>query len=124
MPCPLFVPETVVPGSAAASPLGAVFRGSCAANAVADDALLQRCNTGYAREVCQHAAGLDADAVRFRIRAHAGGAIEIAWSTERDHHPVAVGILSLTDNAGDTGTLDRQARACASVYLQKTGNVW
>ncbi|MCU1326346.1 MAG: hypothetical protein JWN34_1716 [Bryobacterales bacterium] len=124
MPCPLFVPETVIAGSTAAFPLGAVFHGSCAAHVVADDGLLQRCNTGYARQVCPQAAEIQTDAVRFRIRGHAAGVIEIAWSTERDHHPVAVGVLSLEKATDKPGTLEQQARACAGVYLQNTGLAW
>ena len=118
------MPETPIPGSPAASPLGAGFTGSCASGGSPAELLLPHCNHGYARSFCPHANAVEADAARFRICSHAGGVIEIAWSTERDHHPVAVGILRLTEAATNPAPLEQQARACAKVYLQRTGAAW
>jgi len=107
--------------------LGAIFTGSCHSDGSAhasEELVRDGCNTGYARNRCLHAAALDVDAVRFRIQSHAKGVIQIAWSSERDHHPVAVGTLQLRQDVVDGSPLDQQGRACAAVYLQRTGAAW
>ena len=43
----------------------------------------------------QHAAQSDADAFRFLIKSNRDGVVEVAWSSERNHHPVAVGTLTV-----------------------------
>ena len=69
------------------------------------------------------AAQSDADAFRFLIRANHDGVVDVAWSSERNHHPVAVGTLSLTasDPVPDGKPLERQARACVDAYFRQTG---
>jgi len=127
MACPLFVPGTALAGSPPASPLGAIFTGCCQAAAAADisdDLLRHGCNTGYARARCSHAAAVEVDAVRFRIKSHSDGVISVAWSSERDHHPVGVGVLELKPQPEQASPLEQQARACAAVYLQRTGAAW
>ncbi len=116
MACPLFLPANP-------APLSDLYSGECAAEpgqAVTED-LLPSCNHGYARATCGRAAQLDADAFRFLIRADHGGTIDVAWSSERDHHPVAVGTLGISV-AGpvEREPLERQARACVEAYLHQT----
>jgi len=122
MACPLFLPGTPLP----ASPLSDLYGGECAAEVgalIPVDVLRQCCNAGYARDSCRRAAQSDADAFRFLIKARRDGAVDVAWSSERDHHPVAVGTLAVDCNGGttETGPLERQARAFASAYLRQIG---
>jgi len=132
MPCPLFLPDsplggTALAGSASAAPLGAVFEGLCGVDPQAEipeSLLKQGCNTGYARDKCPRAAAIENDATRFRIKSHISGIIEVAWSLERDHHPVAVGTLRLAELPETSEPLELQARACAAVYLRRTGAGW
>jgi hypothetical protein len=47
--------------------------------------------------------------------------VEIAWSIERNHHPVAVGRLDVETSEEPSGdVLAQQAYACAMAYLRKT----
>ena len=73
-------------------------------------------------DCCARAAQSDADAFRFLIKAHRDGVVDVAWSSERNHHPVAVGILAISSIAGapESGPLERQARAYAAAYLRQT----
>jgi hypothetical protein len=118
MACPLFLPE------ARPAPLTDLYSGECAAepgSKVAAD-LLHSCNHGYARAACQRAAQSNSDAFRFLIRANHGGMIDVAWSSERDHHPVAVGTLSLSaTGAAERSPLECQARTCVDAYFRQNG---
>ena len=126
MPCPLFLPASPIDGPVAdAMPLGDVFGGRCAADVdtlVPIDKLRGCCNFGYARAVCERAAGIDVDAARFLIKSDHDGVTQVAWSTERNHHPVAVGTLqiSISSQAGEE-PLERQARAYVSSWMRRTG---
>ncbi|MDP9171813.1 MAG: hypothetical protein M3N54_14450 [Acidobacteriota bacterium] len=126
MPCPLFQPTVPLGGFAPDSaPLGDLYGGECAAAAgtlIPLDTIRQYCNFGYARAACDRAAGVEADATRFLVQSHAGGSVHLAWVTEANHHPLAVGAMSLS-TTGPTGDrpLDRQARAHMSSYLRRTG---
>lgn len=114
MPCPLFLPVSPLAGFAD------LHGGECAAQPGASipiDTLRRCCNNGYARAVCGHAAQSDADAFRFLIKSHRDGAVGVAWSIERDHHPVAVGTLLVTNAVASEGPLERQARACVQAYF-------
>jgi len=88
---------------------------------------MQRCcNLGYARRECERAASHEADAVRFLIRGVADETAEVAWSSERDHHPVAAGTLHipLTGDAEDASeTIEMQARAYVAGYVRHSGRV-
>jgi hypothetical protein len=112
--CPLFLPELSDPSE-----------GHCAGDLAAIipvDTLRRCCNRGYARAVCERAAGSEADAMRFLVKSHRGGAVEVAWSIERNHHPVAVGSIKVTlATAEDASPLERQARVCAEAYLRQVG---
>jgi hypothetical protein len=121
MACPLFLP---------ASPLAGftdLYGGECAADTgslIPVDVLRQCCNAGYARDSCGRAAQSDADVFRFLIKANHGGVVDVAWSSERNHHPVAVGTLMVDCTIGttQTGPLESQARAYATAYLLQIGN--
>jgi len=120
MACPFFLPR---------APLGGfsdIYDGECAADALTlihIDTLRTCCNRGYARAVCARAAQSDSDAFRFAIKANRGGVIDIAWSSERNHHPLAVGMLRLSsgESAGDAAPLDTQARVYAAAYVRQIG---
>jgi len=121
MACPLFLPDTQ------SAPLTDLYGGECAADPGASiaEGLLQGCNQGYARGTCCRAAQSDADAFRFIIRAHRDNVIDVAWSSERDHHPVAGGMLSVSSAAAgenETEPLERQARIWADAYIRQIGN--
>ncbi|HWE48586.1 MAG TPA: hypothetical protein VG273_02280 [Bryobacteraceae bacterium] len=116
MACPLFLP------SARLGDFDDVYSGECAADPgaiVPVDVLRLCCNRGYARGTCQRAAQAEADAFRFLIRAAGRGTVEVAWSIERDHHPVAVGKSAITDStARSNQPLERQALVCAMSLLR------
>src|SRR5580698_11249586 len=102
MACPLFLPASPLMG------FTDLYGGECAAKTgalIPVDVLRQCCNAGYARDSCQRAGQSDADAFRFMIKANRDGVIEVAWSSERNHHPVAVGSLAVTAT-GQTASVD------------------
>jgi hypothetical protein len=105
-------------------PLGDLFGGECAAEngaLIPVDVLRRCCNAGYARGFCPRAAQAEADAFRFFIKANRDGVIDVAWSSERNHHPVAVGSLSVNPaaDAANSEPLERQARAYVANYLRQ-----
>ena len=105
-------------------PLGDAYGGACAASgsAIEHDKIRRCCNIGYARTTCEQAGHSPADAARFLVTADRGVVIEVAWSLERDHHPVGVGTLQVAVGGGDAVTpLEFQARACATSYLRRVG---
>jgi hypothetical protein len=114
MPCPLFLPELSDP-----------CEGQCAGDLAAiipADTLRRCCNNGYARGVCERAAAADADAMRFMIKAHRGGVVEVAWAIERNHHPIAVGSFEVTGvTTMEQRPIEHQASACAASYLRQIG---
>jgi hypothetical protein len=117
MPCPLFLP---------ASPLAGFTNldgGECASQPgalIPVDTLRRCCNAGYARATCAHAAQSDADAFQFLIKSNSNGVVGVAWSSERNHHPVAVGTLLVTGSAATEGPLERQARAYVQAYFRQS----
>jgi hypothetical protein len=119
MACPLFLPSSPLAG------FSDLYGGACAVDNGAPipvDTLRHYCNAGYARGFCERAAKSDADAFRFAIKANRGGAVDVAWSSERDHHPVAVGMLTVNGTAvADASPLERQARVCVDAYLRQIG---
>jgi hypothetical protein len=132
MPCPLFNPTVPLGGFAPdAAPLGDLYAGECAAapeTPITLDIIRHYCNFGYARKACARAAHVEADAARFIIRSHSGGTVEVGWATESNHHPLAVGSLSITlsiamAQASGGESIDRQARACVSSWLRRTGKL-
>ncbi|MDP9052807.1 MAG: hypothetical protein M3N93_00670 [Acidobacteriota bacterium] len=118
MACPFFLPASSLAG------FTDLYSGDCAQAAglsINREMLRTCCNNGYAREVCAHAAASDADAFRFFIRARREGAVDVSWSSERNHHPVAVGNLSVAPDATAATPLERQAHAFAAAYLRQMG---
>jgi hypothetical protein len=111
MACPLFLP---------ADSLGEYHTGECAAargEALTDETLRRCCNAGYARGLCVHATTTDCDSIQFVLKADRGGAIELGWAMERNHHPLAVG--SLTMPLAPVTPLEFQARAFGTAYLRQ-----
>ncbi len=128
MACPLFIPSAPIGDLVSiAPPLGDLFDGQCAADPSAsiDRELLRRhCNFGYARGCCERAARSEADAVRLMVHGQRGSVVEIAWSIERNHHPVAVGSFDVETNGEPSGeVLAHQAHACAMAYIRKTQGI-
>lgn len=127
MSCPLFLPASRLGEFASGPmPLGDCYGGECAADPgalIPIDTLRRCCNTGYARESCERAAQSEADASRFMIRRDADGAVHVAWSIERNHHPVAVGAITFPAAHDCTTPIERQARAYADAYLRSKGRV-
>jgi hypothetical protein len=122
MACPLFLPAAPIPGFAD------LYSGECASGAGAPidaDILRRCCNAGYARGSCARAAQSDADAFRFLIKANLNGVVDVAWSSECNHHPVAVGHLAVSPTTAactGAGPLERQARAYAAAYFRQIGS--
>jgi hypothetical protein len=120
MACPLFIPASPLIG------FTDLYGGECAAEAGASipvDVLRQCCNAGYARDFCRRAAQSAADVFRFAIKGNRDGVVDVAWSSERNHHPVAVGTLAVDCRTDATagGPLERQARVYAAAYLLQNG---
>jgi len=118
MPCPLFLPGSLLP-------LSDIYAGKCSADSrisLSIETLTRCCNPGYARAVCPYAARTETDSHRFLVTSDDGGSIEVAWASERDHHPVAVGKVCFK-HAPDavSGPLEHQARAFVLTYLHQTG---
>jgi hypothetical protein len=108
-------------------PLSDIHGGACSVDPKTDlsiDKLTRCCNPGYARTRCEHAAAAQADSNRFLVRSEDGISIEIAWATELNHHPVAVGSLRVPRTLPPAARpLEHQARACAAAYLHRTGQL-
>jgi hypothetical protein len=134
MACPLFLPVSPLTGfPPEATTLGDLYGGECAADvgALIPAATLRACcNAGYARGTCERAARSDADAVRFLIKLNTldlntndlntNDVIDVAWSIERNHHPVAVGTTQVSNGqTGGTEPLDRQIQAYVAAYLRQ-----
>jgi hypothetical protein len=118
MACPFFLPASPVTGFSDS------YSGECArpnGSPIPADLLRPYCNHGYARKVCEHAATSDSDAFRFFIKSHRNGVIDVAWSSERDHHPVAVGNLSIKSHAVPATPLETQAHSFAAAFLRQIG---
>ena len=119
MACPLFLPSSPLAG------FSDLYAGDCAAGdsaPIPDQTLRQYCNSGYARGCCARAASSDSDSFRFTIKANRIGEIDVAWSSERNHHPVAVGVLTVNRMAAaEASPLEQQARVYAEAYLRQIG---
>jgi hypothetical protein len=118
MACPFFLPASPLTGFSDS------YNGECAlagGSPIPAELLGPCCNNGYARKVCANAATSDSDAFRFFIKSHRGGVIDVAWSSERDHHPVAVGNLPVNAHTAATTPLEKQAHTFAAAYLRQIG---
>lgn len=118
--CPLFLP-------AAAMPLTGLFTGECAAAqgplTIPIDTLRECCNRGYARAACPRAATIEADAAQFLIKSDRGGVIEVAWALERNHHPLEVGTMCVSERRSPREPLARQVHAHAEHYRNQRGSL-
>jgi hypothetical protein len=127
MACPLFLPAAPLSGFAPeATPLGELYDGTCAADGggvIPPETLRRCCNRGYARNLCERAAAAHPDAFRFLVKQDDGDTVTIAWSTERDHLPLAVGTSAVTvrSSPASADPLELQARACAAAYRRLAG---
>jgi hypothetical protein len=113
VPCPLFLPD---------QSFGDYYAGHCSAEpetVIATDKLRSCCNRGYARGTCAHAATAEADAAQYLIQSDRDGVIEVAWSLERNHHPVAVGVMAVLPGQTGATPRERQALALVAAYLNQ-----
>jgi hypothetical protein len=85
------------------------------------DFIRRGCRRGYARHICTDAAQIEPDASQCLIKAHYDHVIQVAWSLERNHHPVAVGLIEIAAGVTPQTALEHQAHALASQYLTNTG---
>jgi hypothetical protein len=115
MACPLFKPERRLDAGgwdpAPRLPLGDAWAGECTAGCAEQPAeSTQRavCNSGYARGRCEHfPAGMEADAVRFSMRANG----RLIYILEKDHEPLEHGeIDAATDPREPLASLARAFR--------------
>lgn len=117
MACPYFLPQAPL------REFSDLYSGICTADAqeaISPD-LIEACNRGYARERCTHAAQSESDAFRFLVKSQANGIVQIAWSSERNHHPVAVGTVQIESTVEAGSALHHQARIVALDYLKHIG---
>jgi hypothetical protein len=115
--CPLFLPVSALP-------LAGIFTGECSADPgalIPLDTLRECCNRGYARDTCQRAAAIDADAATFLVKSDREGTVQIAWAIEKNHHPVSVGTLAVGPSPEKPDTLAIQAGAIAAMYRRRKG---
>jgi len=116
--CPLFLPAT-------AMPLTGLFTGECAAanepGPIPMDTLRECCNRGYARAACPRAATIEADATQFLIKSDCDGFIEVAWAIERNHHPLEVGTMRVSELRSSNEPLSHQVQAHANHYRAQRG---
>jgi hypothetical protein len=98
--CPFFVPthradDLVLPHSARL-PLGAGWRGTCAAGheqAIPSNVELEACNLGYAKSCSRLPKVRACDAVRFGVANHSGARISLKFVFETDYLPAGHGLL-------------------------------
>ena len=105
-------------------PIADYYAGYCPSQpgeTIDSDKLRVCCNRGYARERCEFAAAADADAIRLLVKAEHDGLIEIAWSIERNHHPVGVGTMPVGPDFAGSTPLEHQAAALAKAYRDLNG---
>jgi hypothetical protein len=132
--CPFFMPSRrlehvgwVIPPRL---PLGDPWGGTCHADAdnIAEPLETQQrelCNCGYARGRCERfpGGGGAPDATRFSITGDTGAVIRLVYIVEKDHAPVAHGVLEFASEdgfaeaAGVSNLLTTQARAFVESYL-------
>lgn len=101
MSCPFFSPTEPAHDIAfphpARLPLGAAWRGSCAASGhelhVLTNEDLESCNLGYAQSCPRLPQVRSCDSVRFAISRHSQQAISVQFVREAEHLPIDSGLL-------------------------------
>ena len=101
MACPFFIPTERADDLAlpypARLPLGAAWRGTCAAagreDATPTDQQLESCNMGYANSCPRLPKERTCDAVRFAVAKESDGNISVHFVFESDHLPAGHGLL-------------------------------
>ena len=98
MACPFFIPTERFDDAAfphpARLPLGAAYRGKCAAAEMTpSDDELKQCNLGYARDCARLPEVREADAIRFSILREREGQISLCYVSELNYLPQDSGNL-------------------------------
>ncbi len=101
MACPFFIPihraDDLALPHPARLPLGAAWRGNCAAAGheltTPTDRELESCNLGYAKSCPRLPKDRACDAVRFAVVRESGESISLHFAFERDHLPAGNGLL-------------------------------
>jgi hypothetical protein len=104
--CPFFIPTERADDLAlphpARLPLGAAWRGTCAAagreDATPTDQQLESCNMGYAKSCPRLPKERTCDAVRFAVAKESGENISLHFVFELDHLPAGHGLLEYDRN--------------------------
>jgi len=133
MACPFFSPiaraDDIALPHPARLPLGAAWRGNCAAPGCElvqlGAAQLESCNLGYAHACPRLPAQRAADAVRFAVSRHSADRLQLQFVLEAKHLPVEHGnleydrILSCwTAGHSDPG-IQKLAECFLQVYLER-----
>jgi hypothetical protein len=100
--CPFFIPthraDDLALPHPARLPLGAAWRGSCAApgheKVTPTDRELESCNLGYAKFCPRLPKERACDAIRFAVASDLGGMISLHFVLESDHLPTGHGLLA------------------------------
>lgn len=101
MACPFFVPTEKADDLAlphpARLPLGAAWRGTCAApgheQAILNNNELEGCNLGYAKSCPRLPEKRNCDAVRFGVATDSGERISVHFVFETEYRPARHGVL-------------------------------
>jgi hypothetical protein len=99
--CPFFIPthraDDLALPHPARLPLGAAWRGTCAApgqeEATPTDRELESCNLGYAKDCPRLPKNRTCDAVRFAVARESAECISLHFVLESDHLPAGSGLL-------------------------------
>lgn len=125
MCCPYFIPVERFDDASfphpARLPLGAAYRGTCAANEnpPSEDELKQ-CNLGYARDCSRLPQTREADAVRFSILRERDGRISLCYVSELNYLPTDSGNLhyEVLSQRWHQKHPDQQIQILAECFLQ------
>ncbi len=131
--CPFFVPtqradDLDLPHSARL-PLGAPWRGTCAAQgheqALPNNAELESCNLGYAKSCPRLPKERACDAVRFGVANHSRGRVSLQFVFETEYLPAGRGLLEYDEllnlwvSAHPEPVIQRLAECFLHSYLQR-----
>ncbi len=128
MACPFFSPteraENIALPHPARLPLGAAWRGACAAPGAdlvqLGEVELESCNLGYAHACPRLPQQRTADAVRFIMSKQCPDRLQVQYVLEAKHLPVAHGVLEydLGAAAWSISHSDRRIQKLADCFLQ------
>jgi hypothetical protein len=126
--CPFFIPthraDDLALPHPARLPLGAAWRGSCAApgheQATPSDRQLESCNLGYAETCPRLPKDRTCDAVRFAVAGDSGGKISVRFVFEWQHLPAGHGFVEYDrlSNAWTSTHREPRIQRLAECFMQ------